>query len=323
MTLENAVSRYSQEKKSYEKLAQEVSESIRFLAHLGGVPCSVHGRAKDVLSFAAKARRKNYDDPWSQITDKAGVRVVVDHCGNIDRILEIIGNNFNILREEDDRNSEQDVDRLNYPKVHVQILHKLSDNNLSENRECEIQVRSEAQDLWSRMSHSWMYKPSVRLPQIVRRSLYRLLVLVELYDSAVAQAIGGYLSRKDEEANRLFIHVEQIYKYFSNSSYDLDNSEIYWPHLFKIINEDVDAYAQRLTEFVFKNKEKLESIYRGNPEIIEHLGINNVHMVTQPESIVIFEMIERCKWKLRNEWEKEFDDEIVTRLADAWGETYE
>ena len=79
LSVEEAFQRYQRERPQIEEAVE--ATKTRLEEHLARrrVTCQVSARAKEVSSFQTKVYRKNYTDPWKQITDKAGVRVVVPH----------------------------------------------------------------------------------------------------------------------------------------------------------------------------------------------------------------------------------------------------
>jgi ppGpp synthetase/RelA/SpoT-type nucleotidyltranferase len=75
--IEAARAAYARVQPLYERLAAEIQHMLETrLAEAGPTPVSITHRSKTIESFAAKIARKNYNDPLSQMTDLAGVRVV-------------------------------------------------------------------------------------------------------------------------------------------------------------------------------------------------------------------------------------------------------
>ncbi|ALO91221.1 hypothetical protein SHL15_9284 [Streptomyces hygroscopicus subsp. limoneus] len=186
LTADQAFQRFKQEQPRIEEAVKATEAHLQYATTRKGIACEVTSRVKEASSFKNKIYRKGYTDPWKQITDKAGVRVTVPHRGVLDDALDVIKDCLDVVKVEDDRDTPGDEDRLRYPRLHIQaIMVGRQQDPDGIPYECEIQLRTEAVDLWSRMSHKLLYKPGVTPPPDVRRSLYRLIALVELFDLEV------------------------------------------------------------------------------------------------------------------------------------------
>ncbi|MUL43095.1 hypothetical protein FZ103_18310 [Streptomonospora sp. PA3] len=314
--IEGARRRFINERYRYVEFADRISREIYFAAATAGIECRAFGRAKDVGSFVKKIYTKNYTDPWKEVTDKAGVRVIVDHIGNVDPVIDLVKNNHRVIDLEDTRLKYGDEDRFSYPKVHLQVQAPAAASD-PEPLECEIQIRSEAQDLWARMSHTWLYKQEGTPPNVTR-SLYRLLALVELYDAEIERGIGTFMSSPEAQENRLFMVAERFYRAFCSVPYREDESREIFPVLTRLVDQLDINYEQALIEFTQNRKEKLERIYsRYGPDGALYEP-RRYALITQPESIVVFEFLENRKFTLKEAWESDFDLDDLRELADTW-----
>ena len=83
--------RYHETKPLYEKLADEIAFSLEKRLREHKVPFAhLSKRVKSFESLTEKLSRKHYDDPWSEITDIAGVRIVFLYPSTRSRIELII-----------------------------------------------------------------------------------------------------------------------------------------------------------------------------------------------------------------------------------------
>ncbi|MFD4577925.1 hypothetical protein ACFWPM_37185, partial [Streptomyces sp. NPDC058479] len=158
LAADEAFRRYREERPRIEAAAKATESHLRQLTTSKGITCQISSRAKEVSSFNTKVYRKGYADPWKQITDKAGVRLVVPHRGLLDPALEVIKKSLHVIEVQDDRDTHDDQYRLRYPRLHVQavMVGETKDPD-GVPYQCEIQLRTEAVDLWSRMSHRLLY----------------------------------------------------------------------------------------------------------------------------------------------------------------------
>ncbi|MFI2764884.1 hypothetical protein ACH5A3_39650 [Streptomyces echinatus] len=287
------------------------------------VTCQVTARAKEVSSFHTKVYRKGYTDPWKQITDKAGVRVVVPHRGLLDPALDEIKKCLDVVEVQDDRLTPGQEDRLRYPRLHIQAL--MVGNEADPDGtpyECEIQLRTEAVDLWSRMSHKLLYKPGVAPPADVSRSLYRLIALVELFDLEVERGVEAMAQHPElVRSNQLLDVAEQVYRTFTDHPYSTEMSHDVIDVLSGTI-DDADAYGEQLTQFAERFRERIERAYTDyGPASAHFLKHGRYLLASQPESLIIFERLSNnARYRLRSAWDAgELPDNMLTDMAQAWG----
>ncbi|WSB48657.1 hypothetical protein OHA00_15535 [Streptomyces cellulosae] len=323
MTIDEALARYRRERPRIETAAKLTAAHLRRRAARAKINCEVSYRAKEVSSFVTKAQHKKYADPWAQITDKAGARVVVQHSGLLDPMLELINESLSVVGEpEDDRLVAGAEDRLQYPRLHVQVI-AFGDQASDDGKpyECEIQVRTEAVDLWARMSHKLMYKAEASaVPSDVRRALYRLIALIELYDLEVRRGVEAMAQYPDvAQSNRLLHEAEHLFRTFTEHVPRRDLSEEVVDVLVKTI-PDLAAYPERLSEFIEERRGDLERAYQDfGPDSDHFLRHGRYILASQPESLIIFERLSSAKLLLQGRWIDELPESLLNDMADAWG----
>jgi ppGpp synthetase/RelA/SpoT-type nucleotidyltranferase len=321
MDAEAARIKYLKERDRYEKLASQVANEISRRMSECHIPCEVSSRAKAVSSFVKKALAKNnYQDPWQEITDKAGVRVVFEHPGDLDKALKEIQEVFPDSTLEDERRKAGTEKELKYPKTHLQVrLQSIHAGSPLDHLECEVQLRTRAQDLWSRMSHALLYKPAVPTTPDVRRSLYRLLALVELYDAEVERGMTTMTESPDFEESQLLHSAESIFHEFVGSDYRLELSQEVIPVLMCVIAQSVKDYSAALMEFADRNRPKLAQFFMEyGPESASGAAGQNF-LASQPECIIIFELVARKPESLRAIWNRELPPDWLSEIAESWG----
>jgi ppGpp synthetase/RelA/SpoT-type nucleotidyltranferase len=157
-----------------------ISEGIKF--HL------VESRAKDTDSFVAKALKpeKSYKNPFQDITDLVGLRVIAFYEDDCSKIENLILKTFSLTREKEDK-KPQSVANFGYRSVHYIVR---SDDQTSEadefscmaGLEFEVQVRTVLQHAWAAISHKLEYKQKNEVPDKLARKLSRLSALFEIAD---------------------------------------------------------------------------------------------------------------------------------------------
>jgi ppGpp synthetase/RelA/SpoT-type nucleotidyltranferase len=321
MTLEEAQARFDQDWERYKNVAEDTATIIRQAAAERHLTCIVEPRAKAVSSFVKKAITKQYLDPWAEITDKAGVRVIVPHSGRLDDARDLVLESFEVIQKEDSREDEELGNRLEYPRLHMQVYAPSSSVEDGPDRlDCEVQIRSEAADLWARMSHTLLYKPITQAPRPIKRSLYRLLAIVELFDEEVARAVEAIEKSPEYEPDVLLAEAERIYYTFAWSNYSRDLSRLICPILAGVIGSNIADFTARLPEFSDTHQAHLRKVYRQYGASSEFASHGKYILAGQPESIVIFELFECQRHALRQAWEEaDLPDSLLDDLADVWG----
>ncbi|MCC0100472.1 hypothetical protein K7B10_38035 [Streptomyces flavotricini] len=321
LTVDEAFQRYQQEWPRIDKAAKATATHLFNRAARKGIACQVTSRAKEVSSFNTKVYRKRYTDPWNQITDKAGVRLVVPHRGLLDPALEVIKESLEIIEVQDDRDAHDDQYRLRYPRLHVQaVMFGKEEDPDGIPYQCEIQLRTEAVDLWSRMSHRLLYKPGVTPPTDVSRSLYRLIALVELYDLEVERGVEAMAQHPElVRSNLLLDMAEQVYRTFTDHPYSRDLSHDILDVLAQTI-DDENAYGERLAEFAERYRSRIQRAYADYGPTSDHFLKHGRYMLaSQPESLIIFERLAHARFRLKSTWDGQLPETMLTDMAQIWG----
>jgi putative GTP pyrophosphokinase len=120
------------------------------------------------------------------ITDLIGIRVVCLYEREIDKVVEVLRNNFLILEESDKiKKVETTEDTFGYKGFHLDLMVNDARKDLPEYARFsalryEVQVRTIIQDAWSVLDHKIKYKKSI--PANLKRRINTLAALFELAD---------------------------------------------------------------------------------------------------------------------------------------------
>ncbi|MFF7300606.1 hypothetical protein [Streptomyces sp. NPDC008265] len=321
LTVEEAFQRYQQEHPRIEAAANATKTHLDNRAARKGITCQVSARAKELSSFNTKVYRKGYTDPWTQITDKAGVRLVVPHRGLLGPALELVKESLDVIEVQDYRDNHDDEYRLSYPRLHVQaVMFGAEKDPDGVPYQCEIQLRTEAVDLWSRMSHRLLYKPGVTPPPDVSRSLYRLIALVELYDLEVERGVEAMAQHPElVRSNLLLDMTEQVYRTLTDHPYSRDLSQDVLDVLAQTI-DDADTYGERLADFVEGHRKRIQRAYADYGPTSDHFLKHGRYMLaSQPESLIIFERLTNARFRLKGTWDGQLPETMLTDMAEIWG----
>ncbi|HZX04072.1 GTP pyrophosphokinase, partial [Kribbella sp.] len=159
---------------------------------------SATARAKDPESFLVKASkphpddpaRPKYDDPLNQITDLVAARVITFLVEAVDRVCEVIEEEFEIVEHTDMGAHTRAQGVFGYASKHYLVRlnehrRELPEYAVLKNLVMEIQVRTAVQHAWAEFEHDIRYKldiPPDRKPEFDRRFLLAA-ALMELADN--------------------------------------------------------------------------------------------------------------------------------------------
>ena len=154
--------RYRARRATYESMTTRLRALIADLINDAGLDViQVDGRAKTVDSFVEKIGRKGkkYEDPFADMTDLVGLRIITYYHEDVARIGEILKGEFKI----DEKNSVDKIaglaaDRFGYLSVHYIVSLSPARRQLAEWRQyagirAEIQVRTALQHAWAAVQH--------------------------------------------------------------------------------------------------------------------------------------------------------------------------
>jgi len=170
----------------YEQLCKEVAYILENRLRGAQIEyATITSRAKTLASFAEKIVRKNYQDPFSEITDIAGVRIVFLYKNDFPEIENIIKSEFKIFEKINTAEKQSD-DKFGYGAVHflVKLGKKSAGARYDDLKDltCEIQVRTIVQDAWAILAHHLVYKKEPHIPKHLQRKLNSLSGLFETAD---------------------------------------------------------------------------------------------------------------------------------------------
>jgi ppGpp synthetase/RelA/SpoT-type nucleotidyltranferase len=193
---EEAVEAYRNVRDLYDRFAEVVRQILE--ASLDSKHVLYHeieARAKDIDSFGKKAAKRSetsanqprYTNPLTQITDLAGVRVIVFFPKTLAAVDECISQDF-VVEERSDKSEElEEEGRFGYKSIHYLVRMKPERLALPEYRRftnlvAEIQSRTILQHAWAEMEHDIQYKSVDVIPVSISRRFIALAGMLEIAD---------------------------------------------------------------------------------------------------------------------------------------------
>ncbi len=316
--LEDLRTRYVAAVPGYQQIVDHVVKQLASaVGHRGVNLVTIDGRVKDTSSFVKKLMRKDYASPWAEMRDKAGVRVTTVYAADVAIVDVAIANEFEVLYREDKR-EQLAPDHFDYIGLHFEIAVPIGDGLSKDDRVCEVQVRTETETAWANASHDLLYKAPVEPGPEIKRGLHRLLALVELFDLEVTRTREAIMSHTTYKEGRLLLGLEQAFLDLVAHRSDPELSRHVIDALRPVIPSlDWDEYRRLLDQFITDNRPKLVRIYA------DYLADDRNPLISQPESLLVFERIEHDRFRLAERWAQVLPAGMLTQMADMWGKPVE
>lgn len=255
-------SKYEELYPHYKRLGENLKNALlQFLEDSKIDYLDVEYRIKSFESFYEKIERKNYKNPFEEIQDICGLRIINYYPSDLEKITDIIKKEFNVI-ESVDKQDELDDDKFGYRSYHY--IAKLDKEwtkapnyrNLDE-LIFEIQARTILMHGWAVINHKLLYKHEKDIPKQFRRDLFRLSALIELADE------------------QFEILREERKKYVDETIKEMDNGVL---NEFDSLNVDT---LQALLISYFPNRKGIEDI----SEILEKINKTGLNLYEFNENI--------------------------------------
>lgn len=178
MEANETITKYRQRVVLYSSLMDEATHIINSkLKKLNIKINKIESRIKNEESFINKIERKEVSDPFSEIKDILGVRIVCLFLSDIQAINQIVKDAFEII-EEDNKIDNSELNTFGYMSVHFVV--KLRDEYNGPRYDnikhllFEIQVRTMTMDAWANISHYLDYKTEKDIPKDLKKDFFAL-----------------------------------------------------------------------------------------------------------------------------------------------------
>ena len=146
---------------------------------------TVKSRIKTHDSIAHKLEKKGlpvtFNSMMENLNDIAGVRVICPYISDIYAIRDILLKqpDLKLLRENDYIVHPKES---GYRSLHLVIEIPVYLSKTAHNVKVEIQLRTIAMDFWASLEHELHYKNTAKVPDSVRRELYRVAETIAMTD---------------------------------------------------------------------------------------------------------------------------------------------
>jgi len=192
----DAIEKYIKIRPTYERFASTLNDIVEKVLKEKRINIhSIESRAKEIESFGEKAikpseiepSKPKYSNPIQDITDLAGMRIIVFFPKTVGKIDEVIYEQFEVIEKIDKSEILKKEEKLGYHSVHYLIRLHTNRSELPEyksfnNITAEIQVRTILQHAWAEIEHDIKYKSSKTIPENIKRRFISLAGLLEIAD---------------------------------------------------------------------------------------------------------------------------------------------
>ena len=147
----------------------------------------ISSRLKNRESLSKKILRKQGYATIKDITDVVGCRVITYFEDEVDKVADIISQEFEIDHDNSIDKRKIEFDRFGYLSLHYVVSLSKTRLRLTEYKKFkelkfEIQIRSILQHSWAEIEHDIGYKGKYSIPDIVKRRFSRIAALLETAD---------------------------------------------------------------------------------------------------------------------------------------------
>lgn len=180
------IEEYDNNEKAYKELENIVGIELHKIINNSKIKIhSVSHRIKGIDSILDKARRQKLTNPFEEIHDIVGFRVVCLFLSDLNEIRNGIDKGFNII-DEDDKIHDDKLNIFGYMSLHIKAKLKPSQiiqDSVIKNLPFELQIRTIAQDAWASISHHLDYKNDSTFSKELERDFYALSGLFYVADT--------------------------------------------------------------------------------------------------------------------------------------------
>ena len=187
---------FEKQKDTYELLGNNIVSAInQFLSEKSLTAFAVTSRVKTFKSFSEKIVRKGYKNPFQEMEDLVGVRVIVYYPDEIEQVVSIIDDEFDVQTSEN-KSQILELDKFGYRSFHNIVTIPENWTQTPNYRglsglKCEIQVRTLLMHAWAEIEHKLQYKNEESVPSELRRKLFRLSAKFEEADEQFQELRNG------------------------------------------------------------------------------------------------------------------------------------
>jgi putative GTP pyrophosphokinase len=319
MTLEEDLKKWEVEKPLYEELMGYIKPHLKDALFTQGYAVSIEARVKDDYSMFKKINIKRHEKgsySYEQMTDKLGIRIICRFKEEIPYICKSVDETFDIQGTDDFYETMKYYEQ-GYKGVHKDA--KLKGNNPHfekyKNLIFEVQIRTLCDNVWAVIYHDIGYKPEIMVSNQIKRNLHCLAGSLEVADICFSDVNNSITKSSELTPDFILNHLTKYFYKFFRTSYDMDYSIENITFLKSFLPFDsVDSFKTEIDSFIEKKKKTIKAVSNDRRTELSN------PLITQPEVLLIFYLIEKDKHTLWNRWEEHFCITYLDELSTWWGD---
>lgn len=186
--MEDIIKQFEQENTLFERFKIKTELLIRDILQAKSINYhQITSRLKSKESLQNKIIKKQGYNSLSDITDIVGCRIILYFEDEVDKVAQIIENEFIVDKINSIDKRKIEVDRFGYLSLHYVVNINRKRLRLVEYKEfkdlkLEIQIRSILQHSWAEIEHDIGYKGKHSIPDKAKRRFSRIAALLETAD---------------------------------------------------------------------------------------------------------------------------------------------
>jgi putative GTP pyrophosphokinase len=171
----------------YQQLGEQVTHALKTILQEQNISVlAVKYRVKSLDNFLEKIHRKNYTNPFIEMEDICGVRIIYHFTSDITKIDEMIQKEFDVI-DIINKTNENTPTQFGYRSHHY--IAKIKKEWLTtphfrglKDIKFELQVRTVLMHAWAEIEHKLAYKKFEHMPSQFRRKFSLLSAKLEEAD---------------------------------------------------------------------------------------------------------------------------------------------
>lgn len=234
----------------YEKLAKNLVEAMKILlSEINVSYLTIDYRIKSFDSFLKKIERKKCDNPFVQIEDICGIRIICYYRSDVDKICELINHEFEVL-ESEDKEDLLDENEFGYRSFHFIVKVKkewLSTPNYRDfgNLKAEVQVRTNLMHTWAEIEHKLEYKKDDDIPVKFKRRFSRISAMLEEADEQFEELRAEIYKYRQEMLSNV---IEENFNSLEKDQINMDTLQVFMDYFFPVQEKNTRLASELVSE---------------------------------------------------------------------------
>jgi Uncharacterized protein conserved in bacteria len=312
--LEEARKLWTKEKPSFDLFAGLIASRVKAAVNGQGIWCETSGRAKEVHSLVKKLLKRKH--LYDTLPDKAGARCVVRYRSDLKRVVSIAQELFS-GSEPDDKLKERQDNQVGYISIHLEVRLKKDDseapNYPPDKFWAELQIRTMGQHLWAEMAHDSVYKNDdelAKLPIDIRRRVNLMAGQFEVADREFDRLNNELVL---DPAIQIYKALEPYYFRLTSRRPDTSLSLMVIQLLMPLYGNNINEIFDLIDSYFENHHQELAHAY-------EHPDDQKASaFFYQPEALMILERLEADETQMRRQWQEQFPESELERVANNFG----